>query len=43
MLTLYLMVVGYTVKFYLNTEKDLEDFGYIEEANKICPNFKEIF
>jgi hypothetical protein len=38
-LILYLMVTGYTVKYYLN--EDHEDF--LEDTNKIVPNFKPIF
>lgn len=38
-LILYLMIVSYSVKFYLNEETK----EVLEEANKICPNFKAIF
>ena len=37
---LYLMVTAFTVKFYLN-EKSTGDI--LEEVNKRCPNFKQIF
>lgn len=38
-LVLYLMVISYSVKFYLNEQTT----DVLEEANKICPNFKAIF
>ena len=33
------MVISYSVKFYLNEQTT----DVLEEANKICPNFKAIF
>lgn len=37
---LYLMVTAFTVKFYLNEKNTGE---VLEEVNKRCPNFKQIF
>jgi hypothetical protein len=37
--TLYLMLCGYTVKYYLNENVDM----YAHESEKVCPNFRAIF
>lgn len=38
-LTLYLLLCGYTVKFYLNEQIDM----YTVEMEKACPDFKTVF
>lgn len=38
-LTLYLLLCGYTVKFYLNEHTDM----YTAEMEKACPDFKQVF
>ena len=40
-LILYLMVTTYSVKFFLNEQPDIEKL--LEEASRICPNFRLIF
>jgi ubiquinone/menaquinone biosynthesis C-methylase UbiE len=40
-LILYLMVATYSVKFFLNELADIEKL--LEEASRICPNFRLIF
>ena len=40
-LILYLMVATYSVKFFLNEQVDIEKL--LDEAARICPNFKLIF